>query len=138
MKTWLCKHQKILLLVCHLLAIPGAVLFRWLSEQMLKTNTVCSWLRVGAQCPTCGGTHFVNALLRGDLAAAWEHNTFLFLLTVFLCVSVTLLDLAIWFQLPFAKKALQRLYTNGTLIVFCVLLILFLILRNWRIWLLLF
>jgi len=138
MKAWICKRQKLILLICHLPALPGAWLLRWLSGQMLQTNTVCSWLRVGAKCPTCGGTHFVNALLRGDLAAAIEHNAFLFLLTVFIALSVILLDLAVWFELPFAKKALRRLYTNSTLIVFCVLLILFLLLRNWHIWLLLF
>lgn len=136
MKAWICKHKKLILLACHLLALPAAWLVHRLSEQMLRTNTVCSWLRIGAKCPTCGGTHFVNALLQGDLTAALEHNAFLFLLALFFAVSLILLDLAVWLELPFAKKVLRKLYTYSTLVFFCVLLVLFVILRNWHIWLL--
>ena len=136
MISWIRKHKKGLLLAGHLLAVPAALFLRYLSEQMLKTSTICPWQRLGAKCPTCGGTHFVNALFSGNLSAALEHNAFLFLLTLFLGVSLVFVDLAVLFDLTFAKKALQKMYTIPVLIIFGVLLVLFLILRNWHIWLL--
>ena len=138
MKGWICKHQKLLLLLCHLAAIPGALFFRYLSGQMLQTDTVCAWVRIGAKCPTCGGTHFVNALLSGDLSGALAHNAFLFLLTLFFAISLLLLDLAVWFEFPFAKKALRKLYTVKTPVYIGILMLLFVILRNRHIWALLF
>lgn len=138
MKTWICKHQKLLLLLCHLATIPAVLFCRYLSEQMLQMNTVCPWILLGAKCPTCGGTHFVKALLSGDILGALEHNVFLFLLALFFVVSLILLDLAVWFRLEFAKKALQRLYTIRTPVYWGVLMVLFVLLRNWRIWALLF
>lgn len=127
-----------MLLAGHLLVVPAALFFRYLSGRMLQTSTVCSWQLLGAKCPTCGGTHFVNELLSGNILEALKHNAFLFLLTMFLAVSVVLLDLEVWFGLSFAKKLLRKMYTISMLIFFGVLLILFLILRNWHIWLLLF
>ena len=132
------KHKKKLLLACHLLAPLAALFFRYLSSQMLKTTTVCPWQQLGAKCPTCGGTHFVNALFSGKIFTALEYNAFLFLLTLFFGVSLVFVDFSVWFDMPFAKKALQKMYTTPVLILFCVLLVLFLILRNWHIWLLLF
>lgn len=138
MISWICKYKKALLLLCHLVAVPGAVFLRYLSEKMLQTNTICPWLQLGAQCPTCGGTHFVNALLSGDILGALKYNAFLFVLALFFAGSVILLDLAVWCELSFAKKALKKLYTTKTPIVFGVLMVLFVILRNWHIWALLF
>ena len=138
MISWICKYKKALLLLCHLLAAPAALFFRHLSEKMLQTNTVCAWLRIGAKCPTCGGTHFVNALLSGDILGALKYNAFLFVLALFFAGSVILLDLAVWCELSFAKKALKKLYTTKTPVVFGVLMVLFVILRNWHIWALLF
>ena len=138
MKTWICKHKKALLGAAHLLIIPGALFFRFLSGQMLAVTTVCSWQRIGAKCPTCGGTHFVNALLSGRIWEALQHNAFLFLLTLFLGVSWIFLDLAVFGDVAFAKKALQRLYTIRTPVYWGVLMVLFVLLRNWRIWALLF
>lgn len=136
MLSWIRKNRKALLLTAHLLAIPAVVLFRYASDLLLKTNTVCPWVRLGAKCPTCGGTHFVNALFSGQFLAAIEHNAFLFLLTLFLGISLIFLDLAVLFDLPFAKKALQKMYTIPVLILFGIILVVFLILRNWHIWLL--
>lgn len=136
MKAWICKHKKLLLLACHFLAAPAALFFRYLSGEMLKTHTVCSWLLLGAKCPTCGGTHFVNALFSGDILGALQHNAFLFLLTVFFGVSLIFLDLAVFFRVAFAEKALKKMYSIPSLIVFCTLLVLFTILRNLHIFLL--
>ena len=136
MKSWICKRKKALLGAAHLLIIPGALFFRFLSGQMLTITTVCSWQRIGAKCPTCGGTHFVNALLGGRILEALRHNAFLFLLTLFLGVSWIFLDLAVFADVAFAKKALKKMYTIPVLIAFGSLLIAFLILRNLHILLL--
>ncbi|MBQ7780251.1 MAG: DUF2752 domain-containing protein [Clostridia bacterium] len=138
MKYWIKKHRKWILAVAHLLVIPIILFFRCLSDNMLSTDRVCSWRRIGALCPTCGGTHFVYALSNGDLLAALKYNAFLFLLTVFFVLTLVFIDLAVWFDLSFPKKALKKMYSIPTLIILGVIMILFLILRNWRIWILLF
>ena len=136
MKTWILKHRKILLLAINLMVFPAALLCRYLSGRMLQTVTVCNWRRIGAQCPSCGGTHFVNALCSGDFLGALQHNAFLFLVVLFLAVSMILVDIAVWFDRPFAKKALKKMYTIPVLIVFSGIFITFLILRNWHIFVL--
>ena len=138
MKTWVRKYKKRLLLAAHILAVPAIMLLHLLSDGMLNTNRVCSWRRIGALCPTCGGTHFVYALSKGDLLGALKHNAFLFLLTVFFVLTLVFIDLAVWLDLSFPKKALRKMYSIPMLIILGVIMILFLILRNWRIWILLF
>lgn len=136
MKSWIKKHRKWILGAAHLLVIPVILFFHYLSDNMLSTDRVCSWRRIGALCPSCGGTHFINALSKGDLLAALKYNAFFFLLTLFFVASFIFVDLAVWFDLRFFKKALRKMYSIPTLIILGVIMILFLILRNWRIWIL--
>ena len=138
MRAWVRKHKKRLLIVAHILAVPALILLHLLSDGLLSTRRECSWRRIGALCPTCGGTHFVNALSRGDLLGALRYNAFLFLLTVFFALTLIFIDLSVWFDLSFPKKALKKMYSLPMLITLGVIMILYLILRNWRIWILLF
>lgn len=135
MKVWMHKHIKKILLTCHIMAIPIALFLRYLSEQMLSINAVCPWRRVGAQCLTCGGTHFVNDLLSGNVLSACKHNAFLFLLTFFFTISLIFVDLDVFFNVSTARKLLRKMYTVRVLIFLCIILIFFLIYRNKNVWL---
>jgi hypothetical protein len=131
MKRFLKQHaKKIGILSADLLSIPLAVYFRYLSERMLQTESTCVWVRLGGQCITCGGTHFCNDLLSGRIAAAFADNQFLFLLAVYFLVSWLALNLYWLFHLGFAKRILRWMYNIPTLIIGCVAMFAFLILRN--------
>lgn len=126
------KQQKrnYLLLAADVLLIPGLFLCRWLAGFMLTWDTQCQWVRLGGKCVTCGGTHFVKALLNGQFAEAFQHNQFLFLLTVFLAVSFVLLNLYWLFDVKFAKVILSRVYRFPTLIIMLSLMVGFFLARN--------
>lgn len=126
----LLKYKKILLPVADLLLIPALVFFRWYSGYMLTTSSVCSWTLVGGKCVTCGGTHFVNALLHGRIAEAISHNPFLFLLTLFFLASYILLHLSWLWEVPFAKKCLSRVYSIPGLIAGLSIMLVFFFVRN--------
>lgn len=60
-----------------LLAFGVAAACRWTPVGLFAP---CTFLRVtGWRCPACGATRMVEALLRGDLAAAWYYHPLLFL-----------------------------------------------------------
>lgn len=51
----------------------------------------CPWRELtGTLCPLCGGTHLGMALLRGDVAAAWTANPFVFTGLVVLAILAVL------------------------------------------------
>lgn len=126
----LLKHKKILLPIADLLLIPALLFFRWLSGDMLSRASVCSWTLLGGKCVTCGGTHFVYALLHGRVAEAFSHNPFLFLLTIFFLVSYLLLHLSWLWEVPFAKKCLARFYSIPALIAGLSIMLVFFFVRN--------
>ena len=125
------KRRKSWLLAADALVIPGMFLCRWLSGFLLSsTSSECAWYRFGGKCVTCGGTHFVQAFLNGQFGAAFGHNQFLFVLTIFLAISFLLLNLHWLFQVEFAKKILTRVYTIWGLVIWVILMFVFLFLRN--------
>ena len=119
-----------LLLLCDALLIPGLLFCRWLSANMLANYSVCSWMLLGGKCVTCGGTHFVYALLRGRIAEAFSHNPFLFLLTIFLLLSYVLLHLSWLADSPVAKKLLGKFYSFPALITGLGIMLVFFFARN--------
>lgn len=124
------KNKNRILLAADVLLIPGAFFFQWLSGQMLARPSDCPWNYFGGKCVTCGGTHFVNTLLKGQLAEAFHHNQFLFICTVVLALSYILLHLWWLGGSSLAKKALRIVYSIPGLILFCVSMIAFLLIRN--------
>ena len=127
------KHLgKWLTLTGDALLIPAAFVCKWLTDWLLYTlpPSECAWTRLGGQCITCGGTHFVNSILRGQIVEAFFHNEFLFLVTLVLVVSLICANLYWVFGLQFAKKVLQKIYNIPVLIISASLMILFLIVRN--------
>ena len=96
---------------------------------MLTTSSQCLFLRLGGKCVACGGTHFVKALLNGNLTEAFHHNQYLFLLTVVLVLSLVLLNLYWLFGLNFAGKTLSKIYCVRGLIIATAALTVFFILR---------
>ncbi len=134
MKSLFKNHYKKILIVGDLMLIPAWIFCEWLSDRMLATNSLCVWARIGGKCVTCGGTHFVNSLLNFQFAEAWQHNEFLFILALYLVISLLLLNLYLLFDSAFAKKALRLLYNIPALILWLAGLILFLLVRNIPLW----
>lgn len=134
----LLQFRKPIILVADALVIPALFFCEWLSDQMLATTSTCAWTLLGAKCITCGGTHFVNTLLNGQFVEAFNHNQYLFLLAIFFAVSFVLLNLYWLFDLRFAKAALKKMYNIPVLIIACVGVLAFLVLRNIPLWIHLF
>ena len=130
MKAFLKTYKLPLLLAADGLLILGCILGRWLSGRMLESDTVCLFLLLGGKCLTCGGTHFVQSFLSGQLVDAWHHNEFLFINTAYLAISLVPLHLWVLFGIRWAKKILRWMYSIPTLILFLVGMLLFIILRN--------
>ena len=132
MKAFLVKHYKrIIILAADLTCLIAALIAGPLSGALLaKTDKTCFWTLMGGQCPTCGGTHFVNDLLSGRIAAAFADNQLLFAVTVYAAVSLVFLNLWLLFGLGFAKKILGWMYNIPTLIAWGVILIAFMLWRN--------
>ncbi len=122
--------KKCLLLAADVLLLPGLFLCERLTDYMLSLSLACQWARLGGKCVSCGGTHFVNALLNGQFSEAFQHNQFLFLLAFLLAVSFVLLNLSWLFDLKFAKNVLSRVYTIPMLIVILSLMLVFFFARN--------
>lgn len=120
-----------ILMVSDVLLLPSLFFVRWLSGVMLTHPRPCIWSKFGGQCVTCGGTHFVHALLHGEFTEAFFHNPFLFAGTIFLIVSFIILHFYVFGKKQFAKRVLSALYSIPSLIVFCVGMMLFLLWRNW-------
>lgn len=132
MKQFLKAHRnKIWALLCDALCVVAAVIARPLSAYMLqKGGQACIWNLQGVRCLSCGGTHFVYDLLSGRVWQAFSDNQLLFVLTVFLLVTLIMLNLWLLFDLAFAKKALKWMYHIPTLIIFLLGAIVFVIWRN--------
>ena len=122
--------RKYLLLAADVLLVPGLIFCEWLSDRMLATSGTCIWTLLGGKCVTCGGTHFVNTLLNGQIVEAFHHNEFLFVITLVLAISLVLLNLYWVFSVQFAKKILLKIYNIPVLIVTVSIMILFLLVRN--------
>ena len=134
----LLRFRKPIILIADALVIPALIFCEWLSNQMLATNSTCAWTLLGGKCITCGGTHFVNTLLNGRLVEAFNHNQYLFILAIFFAISFVLLNLYWLFDLRFVKAALGKMYSIASLIIACVGVLAFLVLRNMPLWFRLF
>lgn len=124
------KKKIILLLSIDILLIPALFLCEWISEQMLALPGACIWTTFGGKCITCGGTHFVNSLLNGQLIQAYHYNELLFIFAVIFLISYILLH--IWWigKSILAKRILSIIYSIPGVIILCLSLFLFLIIRN--------
>lgn len=128
------KTKKYLILIADILIIPALILCEHLTDFMLSRSNPCPWTLFGGKCVSCGGTHFVNSLLNGRIAEAFEHNGFLFLITLVLAVSFVLLNLDWLFGLRFPKKVLSGIYSIPTLIGTLALMLIFFFVRNVPVW----
>lgn len=124
------KKKKYLILIADILFIPALILCEHLTDFMLSRSNPCPWTLLGGKCVSCGGTHFVNSLLNGRIAEAFEHNQFLFLITLVLAVSFVLLNLYWLFNMRFPKAVLSKIYTIPMLIVTLSLMLVFFFIRN--------
>ncbi len=130
MFRWIKKHYKLLIILTDVMIIPGMLLCRWLTENMLATNNPCMWTLLGGKCITCGGTHFVNDLCNLRILDALADNPFLFFTGLYLAVSFVFLNLWWVFGLTFFKKVLKKMFNIPVLIVWLVIMVLFLLVRN--------
>ena len=131
MIRFLIKQRANILFIADLLIIPCVFLFRWMSGAMLTgIESECMWTYFGGQCVTCGGTHFVNELLKGHVVEAFNYNHFLFFCLILFVIVYILLHLYWWFKLRLAKKVLRIIFSIPFLIIFLSIMIIFLIIRN--------
>lgn len=85
----------------------------------------CVFHRItGLQCPGCGSTRMLSAILRLDLKGAYDANPFLLVTSPFLAFEVIY-----EFILPHDNLRFKRV-NNVLLIIYCAALIIFGILRN--------
>ena len=119
-----------LLIAADLLIIPFCVLCKHISEHMLQQSGVCIWTLLGIQCVTCGGTRLVNALLNGHILQALKFNSLIFL--TILCLFVSYILLHLWWikNISIAGKILKKVYSIRGLLLYCLCIVLFFILRN--------
>ena len=80
----------------------------------------------GLQCPGCGSTRMLAALLRLDFKAAYAYNPFLLVTLPFLAF-----EFVHEFFLTHDNKTFERI-NNILLTIYCVAIILFGIVRNLR------
>ena len=131
LKEKLKKHHfRIIIIVFDLLILPFGLICKYLSGYMLTFNLPCIFTVFGGKCAGCGGTHFVKNLMSGNIIEAFFDNQFLFVWTVYLAVSLILLNLFLLFNMKFAKKALLVMYSSPALICFMASAFLFFIVRN--------
>lgn len=125
------RLNKILIICTDFLILPFLYLCRYLSRFMLDfMPDTCMYAKFGAKCVTCGGTHFVNELSKGNLLEAFNHNQFLFLLMIFFIVAFIFLNIYILFNSKVAKKVLSIMFCLKTLYIIVGVLVVFLFLRN--------
>lgn len=121
---------KIFVIVFDIALVPCLVFFRWLSEQMLRTESSCLLLQFNGKCLSCGGTHFVRDLLSGRIFEAFMDNHFFFLCTIYFLITLVAVNLWVVFNLKLAAKILKYMYSIPALLIFVAFLFLFLFLRN--------
>lgn len=121
---------RVFVIIVDVLLVPAAILCRWLSEQMLETDSSCLLLQFNGKCLSCGGTHFVRDLLSGRIFDAFLDNHFFFYVTLYLFVTLILANLYLLFNLKFSLKVLKCMYNIPALLVTIFLMLLFLFARN--------
>ena len=124
------KHQKKLTILLDVLLIIVLLSARFLTDYLVTTNEPCDWTLVGAQCGTCGGTRCVNHLLNGDIIGAFQLNPYVFLLIVYLLVSVVFLHILVFANKSWPGKALGKMYSLRAFFIALGAYLLFIILRN--------
>ena len=120
----------VLIIAADLLAVPMMFFCAKLSDWMLSIYTVCAWTKFGGKCVTCGGTHFVNSLLDGKIAEAFNHNQFLFVVGIILVISYIALHCYVLFNSKIAKRVLLIIYSIPSLVIFLSSMLIFLLWRN--------
>ena len=125
---------KILIIAVDVALIPCMILCRMLSGMMLSYESTCLMAVIKGKCLTCGGTHFVRDLLTGKIFDAFMDNHFLFLCTMYLLITLVVINLCVLFKVEFAKKMLKYMYSIPALIIFFSVMILFMVLRNIPMW----
>ena len=126
----LLKNKKFWLLAADVLLPLAGVACLWLSRYMLTWDRPCWFTLLGGKCLTCGGTHFVRDLLSGHILLAFTDNPLLFVMAVYSAVSYILLHLSWLWDLPFARKALSKLYNMPMFFAWVTFGAVFFIVRN--------
>ncbi len=117
-------------LLVHVAFLAAVFLFpvyRTLAEKISGIFTGCIVHdRLFLYCPLCGGTRAVAALLRLDLASAWNYNAFVTLAAI----AAVILDLVALIRLLRGKKRLLPLPACFWIIL-VVVMVLYAVLRNY-------
>lgn len=117
------KRFKIWFLVS--VSIAGAALTVFVSKVYLHTGFECQVHKVlGLDCPGCGVTRMILALLNMDFYQAFRYNPFMFV-TMFILFIVY-----IWQSIVYIKKNKMLKHLDTFFIIYAVLLISFGIMRN--------
>ncbi len=135
MIRWIKQHKPLALVIADAAFVVLWIGSKLLSDYLLAhTNNVCDWTRLGAECLTCGGTHFASAFFGFDWIAAFQYNQLLFFTAIYLLLSYAIVHLMVFCRWEFTKTMLKWMYNIPVLIVYLSSLALFLIVRNWYFW----
>ena len=129
-KKYYKRILKILIIVVDALCIPGAIICQNLSGNMLQADAPCVWTTIGIECFTCGGTHFVNDLLSFRIIDAMVDNPLLFVLSVYLLITLIAMNLYWLFKIKFARRMLRLMYNVPVIIAWVVAGCIFFFIRN--------
>ena len=127
----LLKKKKI-----WILAVDALALLLWLlAPALIRISQVVSpscpvRSLTGLLCPTCGGTHAVASMVRGDFVGAACHNAFVLFLTALLAASLVLANCACFLNFKTVNKLLPFLANYKFWLAVCTAALLFAIVRN--------
>ena len=122
------KKKHVLLL--DLALIICASLITCVTGTMMTVLPDCAFATTSFQCPACGGTRCIQSMFRGDLAASFQMNPYIFLSVCFLALLIILLNTATILEHRLSQKLLRILATPVSVIIWAIGFALFGILRN--------
>ncbi len=81
-----------------------------LSTCMLDNLSDCLYYKIlGIKCLTCGGTHCVNALLRGNISEAFTYNSYVPIFLLFFIFYLFLVNSGWIFGLSWSRKVISKM-----------------------------
>lgn len=102
-----------------------------LSTYMLNDLSDCLYYKVlGIKCLTCGGTHCVNALLRGNISEAFAYNSYVPIFILFFIFYLFLTNSGWIFGVSWSRKVISKMNSTSFVLTMTGICFGYIILRN--------